>query len=156
MFLAFDLSFCLCHKLSSNPRKPHMICSLPPTYLKTIKTQLSLSLRPDLGRFAKHRYSHAPIPSYPHGLFGPHFENVLSTTNITYSIVMRLGTGPCDKFGISVTYPFSSSFSIFRVAMCGFNPLLKFNVQAIAFAIVRIMRITVITANVASERLAGK
>lgn len=66
-------------------------------------------------------------------------------------MVIRLGTGPCDMFGISVIFPFSFSPSTLRAAMCGLSPRLKLAVHMQAFTIVLMIRIMVITANVVSD-----
>ena len=66
-------------------------------------------------------------------------------------MVIRLGTGPCDMFGISVVFPFSLSLSTFRAAMCGLSPRLKFAVHMQAFIIVQIIRMMVITAKVVRD-----
>ena len=66
-------------------------------------------------------------------------------------MVIRLGTGPCDIFGISVVFFFSFSLSTLRAAMCGLSPRLKFAVHMQAFTMVLIIRMIVITANVVSD-----
>ena len=72
-------------------------------------------------------------------------------------MVILLGTGPCAMLGcISVDMSFSSSFSSFFFVICGFRPLSKLRVQAIALAMVSTIRITVITAKVVSDRLAAR
>ena len=66
-------------------------------------------------------------------------------------MVIRLGTGPCDIFGISVVFPFSLSLSTLRAAMCGLSPRLKFAVHMQALMMVLMIRIMVMTANVVSD-----
>lgn len=66
-------------------------------------------------------------------------------------MVIRLGTGPCDMFGISVVFPFSLSLSTLRAAMCGLSPRLKFAVHMQALMMVQMIRMMVITANVVND-----
>ncbi len=82
-------------------------------------------------------------------LLNPHFRSDVQ------SIVIRLGTGPWLRFGISVMCAFSSLLSTFRAAIWGFRPLPKLAVHKIAFVMVITIRTIVMTANAVRGFLTG-
>lgn len=74
---------------------------------------------------------------------------------LSQSMVIRLGTGPWDRFGISVMFVLLSSLSTFLPLMCGFSPRLKLAVHMHALMIVRMIRMMVITAKAVNDFRAG-